>query len=238
MSLPAVRGVLVDLDDTLYPQQEFLGLAWSAVAEHGARLGLPRDRLAAALAAAAEAGSARGGIIDEAVRRVGGPAAAVPSLVAAFHEVRPARLTPYPGVRDALRELRARVPVAVVTDGAVDGQRAKLAALGGAGQFDAVVLSDGWGRAFRKPHPRPFRTALALLGVAPAEAVMIGDRPEKDIAGAAGVGVRGIRVRTGEYRAAPDHRDTWLSVGGLADAVAALTPHLAQDRPARAATVA
>ncbi len=39
-----VRGVLVDLDDTLYPQAEFLGLAWFAVAARGARLGLDRDR--------------------------------------------------------------------------------------------------------------------------------------------------------------------------------------------------
>jgi putative hydrolase of the HAD superfamily len=73
-----VRGVLVDLDDTLYPQAEFLGLAWFAVAERGARLGLDRDRLHAALAAAAAGDSARGGIIDEAVRRIRGDAELVP----------------------------------------------------------------------------------------------------------------------------------------------------------------
>ena len=66
-----VRGVLVDLDDTLYPQAEYLALAWYAVAECGARLGLDRGRLHAALIAAAAAGSARGGIIDEAVRQLG-----------------------------------------------------------------------------------------------------------------------------------------------------------------------
>lgn len=217
-----VRGVLVDLDDTLYPQAEFLGLAWFAVAEHGARLGLDRSRLHTALTDAAGGGSARGGIIDEAVRRIGGAAELVPELVTAFHEVRPERLTPYPGVRAALRELRSRVPIAVITDGAVAGQRAKLTALGLDEAFDAVVLSDGWGREFRKPHPRPFRTALALLGVDAAAAVMIGDRPDKDIAGAAQVGIRGIRVRTGEYRTRPEHPGTWLSVRTFTDAVRAL----------------
>ena len=209
------------------------------MAERGARLGLDRDRLHAALTAAAAAGSARGGIIDEAVRTgSGGDAELVPELVAAFHGVRPQRLTPFPGVRAALRELRSLVPVAVVTDGAVAGQRAKLAALGLDDAFDAVVLSDGWGRAFRKPHPRPFRTALALLGVDAADAVMIGDRPDKDIAGAARVGVRGIRVRTGEYRSRPEHPDTWLSVRTFADAVLALPAPDQRGYPRRAATPA
>ncbi len=141
-------------------------------------------------------------------------------------------------MRAALRELRSLVPVAVVTDGAVAGQRAKLTALGLDDAFDAVVLSDGWGRAFRKPHPRPFHTALALLGVDAADAVMIGDRPDKDIVGAARVGVRGIRVRTGEYRSRPDHPDTWLSVRTFADAVLALPAPEQRGYPRRAATPA
>jgi putative hydrolase of the HAD superfamily len=231
-----VRAVLFDLDDTLYPQAEYLGLAWFAVAEQGARLGLDRDRLLAALIAVAARGSDRGGIIDEAVRLTcgdptgdplrnpaGEPAAQlVPELVAAFHAVRPSRLTPYPGVPDALRELRGRVPIAVITDGAVAGQRAKLAALGLADAFDAVVLSDSWGRGFRKPHPRPFRAALARLGVTAREAVMIGDRPDKDMAGAAALGIRTIRVHTGEYRSHPDHPATWLRCPTATSAVAAL----------------
>lgn len=126
----------------------------------------------------------------------------------------------------ALRELRSRVPVAVITDGAVAGQRAKLAALELEMAFDAVVLSDGWGREFRKPHPRPFRTALALLGVDAAHAVMIGDRPDKDIGGAARVGIRGIRVRTGEYRSRAEHPGTWASVRTFADAVDAVRSRL------------
>lgn len=217
-----VSAVLLDLDDTLYPQAEYLASAWSAVADRGAELGLPRDRLFAALTAVAARGSARGGIVDEAVAAVDGPAAVVPELVAAFHATRPARLDPYPGVGDALRELRVRVPIAVVTDGAVAGQRAKLAALRLDDAFDVTVLSDRWGRAYRKPHPHPFRTALARLGVDAADAVMIGDRPDKDVAGAATIGLRAIRVRTGEYHDVPDHPDTWRHADTVVTAIAAL----------------
>ena len=93
-----------------------------------------------------------------------------------------------------------------------------------------TVFSDGWGREFRKPHPRPFRTALALLGVDAAEAVMIGDRPDKDVAGATGAGLRAVRVGTGEYAERPDHPDTWFRTDTFAAAVDLLNPYLAARR--------
>ncbi|HEY0812436.1 MAG TPA: HAD-IA family hydrolase [Pseudonocardia sp.] len=221
-----VRGVLVDLDDTLYPQAAFLDVAWHAVADCGARRGLDRDALLAALHAEAAAGSARGGIIDRALARSGGRAELVPELLAAFRSTNPDRLEPYPRVREALAALRGRVPVALVSDGEVTGQQRKVAALGLAGMFAAVVFSDTWGRERRKPHPQPFEEALRRIGAEPREAVMIGDRPDKDIAGASRAGVRAIRVSTGEYADRPDHRGTWMRVSGFAAAVERLLPHL------------
>lgn len=225
-----VHAVLVDLDDTLYPQARYLDLAWAAVAERGGRLGLDPDALLAALRADAAGGSARGGIIDRAVERVGGPpgAAVVPELVAAFRAFVPARLPVYPGVLDAIAELRARVPVALVSDGEVVGQRRKLTALGLDDAFDVVVLSDRWGRAYRKPHPRPFRAALGDLGVPGRCAVMIGDRPDKDVTGALDAGIRAVRVGTGEYAHRPDHPETWFRAETFADAVAGMLPQLAR----------
>ena len=83
-------------------------------------------------------------------------------------------------------------------------QRAKLVALGLDDHFAVVVFSDELGREHRKPDPLPFLTALRGLDVQPGDAVYVGDRPEKDVAGALGVGMRCIRVRTGEYASTPD----------------------------------
>lgn len=230
----SVRAVLVDLDDTLYPQAAFLDVAWRTVAERGAVLGLDRDRLLDALRADAAAGSARGGIIDRALERIGAPRPhPVAALLAAFRATDPVTLAPYPGAVAALAALRGRVPVALVSDGDVPGQLRKLAALGLAGSFDVVVLSDRAGRAHRKPHPRPFRDALGALGVEARHAVMIGDRPDKDVAGAIGAGLRAIRVGTGEYAARPDHPGTWWRSGTFAEAVYRVLPHLT-DRAASA----
>lgn len=228
-----VHGVLVDLDDTLYPQAEFLEAAWRAVAECGVEFGLDRAALLTALRRAAAAGSDRGGIIDRALASMGASKLPVAAFLAAFRNACPARLTPYPGVPEALVELRRRVPVAVISDGDVPGQQRKLAALGLADAVDVVVFSDRWGREFRKPHPRPFQAALRELAIPPELAVMIGDRPDKDVAGALAANVRAIRVRTGEYSASPDHPATWLRADTFADAVTSVLPHLPTVRHAR-----
>ena len=51
-----------------------------------------------------------------------------------------------------------------------------------------------------KPSPAFFEAALAELGAAPAEAVMVGDDVEADVGGAKDAGLRAILVRTGKFR--------------------------------------
>ena len=146
----------------------------------------------------------------------------VEPLVDAFRSYRPARLSPYPGVRESLGQMRCFAPVGLVTNGDPAGQRAKLAALGLDDAFDVVVFSDELGRSFRKPHPAPFCQALRLLGADPGRSFFIGDHPDRDIAGAQHVGMRAIRVRTGEYASRPDVVTPWRTVPDAASALRAL----------------
>jgi len=228
----SIHGVLVDLDDTLYPQAQFLDAAWRAVAQRGTEFGLDRTALLTQLRRAAATGSDRGGIINRALANIGASQLPIAVFLAAFRNACPAQLTPYPGVREALAELRHRAPLALISDGEVAGQQRKLAALGLTEAFDLVVFSDQWGREFRKPHPHPFHAALQGLAIPTELAVMIGDRPDKDVAGAQAAGVRAIRVRTGEYSTTPNHPATWLCVDTFAEAVTAILPHLTAVRPA------
>jgi HAD superfamily hydrolase (TIGR01549 family) len=66
--------------------------------------------------------------------------------------------------------------------------RDTLAKLDLADYFDAVVVSGDVGRV--KPHALPFETVLAQLGVAPEEALYVGDNWLGDIQGAKGVGMQ------------------------------------------------
>jgi HAD superfamily hydrolase (TIGR01458 family) len=51
-----------------------------------------------------------------------------------------------------------------------------------------------------KPERAFFRLALADMGLEPHEVAMVGDDSESDVAGAQAAGLRGILVKTGKYR--------------------------------------
>src|SRR5207247_4326578 len=67
------------------------------------------------------------------------------------------------------------------------------------GLISATVSSSDHG--FMKPHPSIFSAALQLLGVAPSEAVMVGDSVRQDIEGALNVGMRAILLNRGDNAA-------------------------------------
>jgi putative hydrolase of the HAD superfamily len=119
-----------------------------------------------------------------------------------------------------LSALAAHLPVACLTDGNPEIQRAKFRALGLADAFGVVVITDEiGGRTMRKPHPAGLLRVAELLGVDPAGLMVIGDRPTKDVAVAIACGARAIRVRQGEYATAPDSPVPWASVPDFPAAV-------------------
>ena len=108
------------------------------------------------------------------------------------------------GVRDVLGEIRARgIRSAVVSN--FDRRLPRiLDELGVAALLDAIVLPSDAGAA--KPDRRIFHHALERIGgVAPRDALYVGDDAEEDIAGAEAAGMRAVDVATlGDLRALLD----------------------------------
>ncbi len=71
------------------------------------------------------------------------------------------------------------------------------AGLGIAGYFDEIITSARVGAS--KPHRAIFDRALEALGVAPAEAIHVGDNPLADATGARAAGLHAILVAREEY---------------------------------------
>lgn len=98
------------------------------------------------------------------------------------------RLEPFPGVGDALEELRAiGLRLAVLTNSAGSAADENLTAVGLRGRFEHVVGTDEV-RAF-KPDPRVYRHALDQIGTAPEVACLVSAHGW-DVLGAARAGLR------------------------------------------------
>jgi HAD superfamily hydrolase (TIGR01549 family) len=86
---------------------------------------------------------------------------------------------------------------------------------------DAIVDSRSHGRV--KPHPTIFQAALDLVGVAPADAVMVGDSLEEDIEGAQALGMRAILIDREDRH--PEFETRLTDLYGLPAALGLRRPH-------------
>lgn len=135
----------------------------------------------------------------------------VPQVAQAFVDARRAGQLADPDAAGVLATLAARYRLAIVTNGASRVQREKLAGSGFAERFGAVAVSGEVGHG--KPEPHVVRAALAGLGVGPADAVMVGDSVERDVAAARAAGVYAVWLDRGGIDAdepVPDARLTSL----------------------------
>jgi 2-haloalkanoic acid dehalogenase type II len=129
--------------------------------------------------------------------------------------------SPFPETAAVLAGLRGRYRLAVVADADVAHLMPCLEAT--TGSFDAVVCSELVGAY--KPDPRPFLRACELVGVRAEECVFVGDRPEADIGGAAGVGMATVwvnRRNRGWPAGLAEPNATITSLDALPGALAAL----------------
>jgi HAD superfamily hydrolase (TIGR02253 family) len=117
--------------------------------------------------------------------------------IIAYRRAREAALVPYPHVHLTLMSLlKSGLLLGVVTDAPARAAWLRLCGLGFHHIFHAVVTFDDTG--VRKPRPEPFEKALELLKVPPGEALMIGDWAERDMVGAANLGMKTVFARYGD----------------------------------------
>jgi putative hydrolase of the HAD superfamily len=214
-----IKAVLFDLDGTLYDRDR---LAAALFAEQydafaGALRGLARERFLRDVHEMDEHGH---GEKDPGYRRLvetwGLEPELAERLIAHFWSVYDKHMELPQDTSDTLRELRGRgLKLGIVTNGPSHTQRRKIAALGLADSFDAILVSGEEG--VHKPEAELFRRALARCAVAPHEAIFVGDHPVADVAGAHGAGLKAV------WKAVP----YWAPVVAEAPAIRQLSELLA-----------
>lgn len=199
-----VHALLFDLDDTLYEERQFFYSGFRVMAAILEQQGFgPADETVRALDYLHHQ-EGREGVLQKLSVRLGFAPELIPELVEAFRTHEPDIKLARDAV-EVLPRLAGRYRIGCVTDGWARVQRSKLQALGVGMYLHAVVIADDFGRDRWKPDPFPFRRCCELLGVAEADAVFVGDYPDRDMLGAHNAGLRCVRIRRpGAYFASVD----------------------------------
>jgi len=199
MDFKSVRGVLFDLDGTLYRQApmralmalELAALPLSGPFRAGRRLrALRAYRRAQEHLRAAPGRDPGAAQLAAAARASGLPVAEVERLVTEWIQQRPLKYLRFcraKGLDDLLGVVeRAGLRAGILSDYPA---RAKLEALDLGGRFAPVLCASDPEIAAFKPSPRGFRRACEIWGIEPREVLVVGDRADVDAAGAAAAGM-------------------------------------------------
>ena len=188
------RALVLDLDDTLYPERRFALSGYAAVARWlHATQGTPADTVFAGLVRALRTGR-RATAFQDVCRSVQLDGALLPEMLRVYRHHEP-RLRLSDSTLQMLVQARRSWRVGLLTNGLPGIQARKIAALRLESLIDVIVLAEEHGTGVGKPDPAAFEVVLERLGVEPGAAVFAGDDPVRDVAGARNVGMKTIRVR-------------------------------------------
>lgn len=176
-----IKGVIFDLDDTLYSEKDYVRSGYKAVCDY---LGVGCEEK---LWRYFEAGKPA---IDELLNELKRENEKT-EVLEVYRSHKP-DIQLYPGVIEMIEELRTkRIKVGIITDGRPEGQRNKIEALGL--NVDDVIITDELGGVqFRKPCDIAFRIMQTKWRLNPADIVYVGDNPVKDIQAPQQLGMRSL----------------------------------------------
>lgn len=179
-----IKGVIFDLDDTLYSEKEYVRSGYKAVSDF---LGGGYEEK---LWNFFEAGKPA---IDELLKELGRESEKA-EVLEIYRSHKPA-IHLYLGVAEMIENLKAKgIKVGIITDGRPEGQRNKLDALGL--KVDDVIITDELGGIqFRKPCDIAFRIMVMRWRLNPADVVYVGDNPVKDFQAPQQLGMKSMLVK-------------------------------------------
>lgn len=186
--------MVFDLDDTLYPERQFVLSGFRAVAAAFAHLLGPIESAARDMVRLFDSAHRRR-VFDQLLIDRGAPvdAALVQHMIARYRG-HPPILSLHDDARRALTRLRSVARLALISDGPSATQSAKIDALVIRPSFEHIILTDDLGEGMGKPHPLAFERVMALFAARPTQCAYVADNPAKDFVAPNRLGWATVRV--------------------------------------------
>ena len=177
-----IKGVIFDLDDTLYSEKQYVRSGYKKIAEY-----LGKKDACDKLWGYFEAGKPA---IDAYLEEIGETDKKVECLNIYRNQM--PEITLYDGVKEKIQELKNKgIKIGIITDGRPEGQRNKLKALGLDELIDDIIVTDELGGIqFRKPNDISFRIMQNRWRIPFEQIVYVGDNPNKDFQAPKQLGMR------------------------------------------------
>ncbi|MEG4804221.1 HAD family hydrolase [Microcoleus sp. ARI1-B5] len=174
-----IKIIVFDVDDTLFPEREFVQSGFQAVGEWMLNKYAISGFFEIAWKFFAE--GKRGQIFNWALAAIGveDEPEIIQEMLQIYRNHEP-QISLHEDARWAIAYFRGHKKLGAITDGYLKTQRNKVEALAIADSFDTIVYSDLYGRENWKPSPVPYLKVMELTGCSGSECVYIGDNPHKD----------------------------------------------------------
>ncbi len=190
-----IRAVVFDMDDTLYPEIEYVLSGYRAVGEYLRKQTGSGERFEQWLWERFLAGEYKQ-VFDamDAYYSLNLGPEGIGELVKIYRGHAP-DISPYRSVERMLGTLGGEYKLGLLTDGFLPAQRLKLEALGLEKFFRAVVFTEELGgREYWKPSPAGFEAIAGQMGVEHAACVYVADNPAKDFLAPNNLGWMTVRM--------------------------------------------
>ena len=213
-----VRGVIFDLDDTLYSEKQYIRSGYRKIAEHLGRADAAEklwqyyeEKLPPIDAYLAE--------IGENEKKA--------ECLAVYRNQMP-DITLYEGAAELIEALKAKgIRVGILTDGRPEGQRNKLRALGLDKMVEDIIVTDELGgEQFRKPCDIAYRILQTRWRLPAEEIVYVGDNPAKDFRACRQLGMRSIYFRNEDGLYSTEEQSDLVTVHSVAELRSFLFKHM------------
>lgn len=190
-----ISAVIFDLDDTLYPERDYVRSGYAAVAQY---LGHPEyaDKLFGYFE---EGKNAFDELIAYMSENDPGEKPELSALLEVYREHEP-QISLYPEMEKAIDSLKAKgIKIGIITDGRISGQKNKIKALGLDEKVDEIIITDELGGIqFRKPCDIAFRIMQTRWRLPFEEILYVGDNPAKDFVAPMQLGMKSLYFKNPE----------------------------------------
>lgn len=185
--LDGIKAVIFDLDDTLYNEIDYIKSGFSKISKAFPQVKDMRDKLWRAYQSGKK--PINQVLADEKLDSDENIARCL--AVYRFHKP---NIVLDVQIQELLHRIKVQgIKLGIITDGRIEGQRAKIDALELKEIFDEIIITDELGGPeFRKPNEKAFVLMCEKLNVLYTEAVYVGDNVRKDFIAPEKLGMQSI----------------------------------------------